>query len=250
MVNKAIEDIVKDIKLFKELSDEDRDILLSQAVIKEYDAGVSIFTQGDPADHLYFFVSGLVKHYAFIPDGQELYFKFIYNQGASIGIAVYIRQDKFLYTLDAIMKSRLLAIPVEAVTQLRDKYRFFDQLLLDEASQHFVDLSNILINLSVLTTSERLGCFLLSLLGEKQANAKKVRIKIPFEKQYIAAMLGMKPESLSRAFASLRKIGVTTDKDMVTIDDVRKLDKFACVKCSRLSMKNKETGRFCDTGVE
>ena len=48
-------------------------------------------------------------------------------------------------------------------------------------------------------------------------------VALPYDKSLIAHRLGMKPESLSRAFARLRGQGVTTDGNRVLVNDVGSL---------------------------
>ena len=46
---------------------------------------------------------------------------------------------------------------------------------------------------------------------------------LPYDKTLIAGRLGMKPESLSRAFSRLRLHGVTIDQSSAVIDSVERL---------------------------
>ena len=48
-------------------------------------------------------------------------------------------------------------------------------------------------------------------------------IALPYDKVLIAARLGLKPESLSRAFAKLRAVGVAVHAAHVAVNDVGKL---------------------------
>jgi len=50
---------------------------------------------------------------------------------------------------------------------------------------------------------------------------------LPYDKVLIAARLGLKPESLSRAFAKLRSFGVSVHAEHVTVNDVAKLRRLA-----------------------
>jgi hypothetical protein len=50
---------------------------------------------------------------------------------------------------------------------------------------------------------------------------------LPYDKTLIAGELGLTPESLSRAFAKLRSIGVTVDASQVAVRDVARLRKLA-----------------------
>ena len=50
---------------------------------------------------------------------------------------------------------------------------------------------------------------------------------LPYDKVLIAGRLGMKPESLSRAFAKLREQGVTVKQNIAVIDDLESLRDYA-----------------------
>ncbi len=52
-------------------------------------------------------------------------------------------------------------------------------------------------------------------------------IALPYDKVLIAARLGLKPESLSRAFAKLKSLGVAVHDSHVAISDVAKLHRLA-----------------------
>jgi CRP-like cAMP-binding protein len=56
----------------------------------------------------------------------------------------------------------------------------------------------------------------------------KCTIALPYDKALIAGRLGLKPESLSRAFAKLRPIGVDVRAAHVIVRDPSRLQQLAC----------------------
>jgi len=70
------------------------------------------------------------------------------------------------------------------------------------------------------STPQRLGDFLLNLSDVRKGPAV---IELPYDKSLIAARLGMKPESLSRALAKLRQHGVTTNGHEIKLENVLSL---------------------------
>jgi len=52
-------------------------------------------------------------------------------------------------------------------------------------------------------------------------------IALPYDKVLIAAHLGLKPESLSRAFAKLRSVGVDVQASHVAVSDITRLRQIA-----------------------
>ena len=71
---------------------------------------------------------------------------------------------------------------------------------------------------------QRVAEFLASLAPVE--NGSRV-IALPYDKVLIAARLGLKPESLSRAFAKLRSVGVAVHASHVAVSDVGKLGQLA-----------------------
>jgi hypothetical protein len=61
-------------------------------------------------------------------------------------------------------------------------------------------------------------------LAEGQAHCA---FALPYDKNLIAGQLGLKPESLSRAFAKLRSVGVVVDASRVVVEDLAKLRQIA-----------------------
>jgi CRP/FNR family transcriptional activator FtrB len=66
------------------------------------------------------------------------------------------------------------------------------------------EFADDLLQLKLRTTVDRLGSYLLALADGSDGQAV-----LPYEKKLVAANLGMSPESLSRAFAQLRSLGVS-----------------------------------------
>ena len=71
---------------------------------------------------------------------------------------------------------------------------------------------------------QRVAEFLASLSSTEQGTCA---IALPYDKILIAARLGLTPESLSRAFAKLRGVGVVINASQVTVEDIAKLRRIA-----------------------
>lgn len=97
-------------------------------------------------------------------------------------------------------------------------------MVLLAASQHLEKMSTQVESLKVKTGAQRLSGFLVE-QWEKESSGNL--IELPFEKVVLAGKLGMKPESLSRAFKRLKRMGVICEKKSVSIEDVSKLKAFS-----------------------
>ena len=72
---------------------------------------------------------------------------------------------------------------------------------------------------------QRVAEFLLDLAAGDGA----CTVALPYNKTLIAGRLGMKPESLSRAFAKLRELGVRVNQSSAAISSVSRLHDLAHV---------------------
>jgi CRP-like cAMP-binding protein len=95
--------------------------------------------------------------------------------------------------------------------------------MLASASCHLKALVEQIEKIKLLSAPQRTADFLVEL---SSVSAGAVTIDLPYEKALIANRLGMKPESLSRALAKLRPLGVSVDRERVTIADVQLLIRF------------------------
>jgi CRP-like cAMP-binding protein len=77
---------------------------------------------------------------------------------------------------------------------------------------------------------QRLASFILSLCPPGE---DRCRFRLPYDKRLIAARLGVKQETLSRAFAKLRAHGVRTETRNVHVESVSHL----ADQCDRLGQR-------------
>ena len=91
-------------------------------------------------------------------------------------------------------------------------------------SQHMHHLVQQVEQLKVQSGVQRVAEFLASPSLAEQGHCAVV---LPYDKLLIAGQLGLTPESLSRAFARLRGIGVVVDASHVVVKDVAKLRQLA-----------------------
>jgi CRP-like cAMP-binding protein len=80
-------------------------------------------------------------------------------------------------------------------------------------------------NLKLRSSAQRLADYLFALIEDPEE--KPARFILPFAKELIAGKLGCSPESLSRAFATLQRIGVQTQQSVVIVQDVPALRAFS-----------------------
>jgi len=124
---------------------------------------------------------------------------------------------------EVVTSARLLSIDGE---MLRRRIREQPDLalsMLASASYHLKFLVEQIEQIKLLSAPQRIADFLIGLCPLREGSCT---VDLPYEKALIASRLGMKPESLSRALAKLRPLGVQVEREHVSIVDVALLVQF------------------------
>ncbi len=199
------------------------DALLARATVVSVERGTMIFAQDDPADAIFIVLEGWVKLYRIAPAGAEAIVG-VFTKGHSFGEAVALRQATYPVYSEAVTDSILLRI--EARELLR---RLYDspEVAISMLTATYAHLHNMVAQIEQLkaqTGPQRVAEFLLD-LAESQIGSCSV--ELPYDKVLIAGRLGMKPESLSRAFLKLKEQGVRIMQNSAEIEDTDALRAFA-----------------------
>jgi CRP/FNR family transcriptional regulator, dissimilatory nitrate respiration regulator len=204
-------------------SQEAIDLLLKTARVRGFDRGATLFLQGEKANAIYVVLDGWVKLYRIAPNGAEAVVG-VFTKGRSFGEAVAFQHDVYPVAAEAVTDCRVIRIEADAyLKQIRENPEFAISIL----SATFVHLQSLVAQVEALkaqTGAQRLAEFLLELSDCAAGNCEVV---LPYDKVLIAGRLGMKPESLSRAFAKLRDHGVNIRQNHASITDIAKLRDFA-----------------------
>ena len=197
--------------------------VLAGARVRSFDRGATIFLQGEKATAIYIVAEGWVKLYRIAPNGAEAVVG-VFTKGRSFGEAVAFRHATYPVAAEAVTDCSLIRIEADSLLrQIRES----PEVAISILSATFVHLNSLVVQVEALkaqTGAQRIAEFLLELAP---CPAGACEVTLPYDKVLIAGRLGMKPESLSRAFAKLRDYGVTVRQAVATIDDVGVLRDFA-----------------------
>ena len=197
--------------------------VLASARLNEFDRGATIFLQGERATAIYIVAEGWVKLYRISPNGTEAIVG-VFTKGRSFGEAVAFRHDVYPVAAEAVTDCRLIRIEAEVILRLIREAPDFAVSVLSATFAHLHGLVGQVEALKAQTGAQRVAEFLLEL---SSCAAGPCTVTLPYDKVLIAGRLGMKPESLSRAFAKLREHGVTVRQNHAEIADVEALRDYA-----------------------
>ena len=131
-----------------------------------------------------------------------------------------------IYPASALAESNctVLEVNIDSFKKILMKNQELVLNVNNNLSQRLFDMTTELEKLNTRNAPLRLAEFILDLCPEESGAAN---ITLPFSKHCLAARLKLKPESLSRAFASLKQHGVETDRGaQVTVENIGRLQLF------------------------
>jgi CRP/FNR family transcriptional activator FtrB len=187
-------------------------------------ADVELYQQGGVADQLLIVLEGQLAAFSTSANGTTAVVEVIHS-GQTLGLATLLARLPRLMGVRTVTPSRLLSIEAEGLLALVEQETTLVTVLLKAEAREFHALVRQVCDLKLRTTAQRLGCYLLSLSTEPQANSTTMRL--PFDKRLLAARLGCRQENLSRAFAALRGFGVETHGARVVLHDIASLTAYS-----------------------
>lgn len=198
------------------LSEPLRDRVLEFSHMQDFPAGGTVFLQGEAAKALYVVVDGWIKLYRIAPSGAEAVVMVV-TRGRTFGEAVALRDLPYPVSAEATTDTTLLRIDA---SRLRRQMREDPELAIALLAATYVHLQALVTQVEQLKARsgvQRVAEFLVDLAACEQGRCS---VSMPYNKTLIAGRLGMKPESLSRAFGRLRAYGVRVDANVAHIDDL------------------------------
>lgn len=197
--------------------------LLARSTTTEVERGTMLFAQGDPADAIFVVLEGWVKLYRLAPSGAEAVVG-VFTKGHSFGEAVALRQVTYPVYAETVTDSTLLRLDARDMLRLLVDSPEIAISMLTATYAHLHNLVSQIEQLKAQTGPQRVAEFLLDLADSKIGSCS---VELPYDKVLIAGRLGMKPESLSRAFSKLKEQGVKIMQSSAEIEDVDALRAFA-----------------------
>lgn len=223
MLTDAMKDAARSSLLLKNLPEPVTESLLAEAVTKTYSHGEILFLQGETAQVIHIVLDGWVKLYRISPNGNEAVMR-VFTRGQSFGEAVAFRNGEYPVSSEAVTDCKLLQIPTVSLISLMKEQPEFCLSVVASTFQHLHALVSQLEQMKAQTGAQRVAEFILDLAPGDSGSCV---VTLPYDKVLIAGHLGMKPASLSRAFAKLRSVGVRIARNHASVDDLVRLRDYA-----------------------
>ncbi len=206
-------------RLFASLPAGIADTLLDAAHVRRFRRGQAIFHHGDISHAIHIVTEGWVKLYRIAPNGTEAVVG-VMTRGQSFGEPIALRRAAYPVSAEATTDCELLEVPAGAFLDLLQAHPEAMISILAATFLHLQGLVEQIEQLKARSGAQRVAEFLLDLCPPDAASAT---VTLPYDKALIAGRLGMKPESLSRAFVRLRDCGVRVSQTSAAIASVSRL---------------------------
>jgi CRP/FNR family transcriptional activator FtrB len=212
---------MRTLHLFEGVDDARIEGMLKVSFLQRFPARVELAREGDPADFLHIVVEGKVEIFSAYRDRESTISVLGPNQ--SFITAAVVLDRPYLKSARSLSPAQILLIPADAVRQCFAQDAAFSRNIAVDLALAYRSVVKELKNQKLRSGLERLANWLLV----RQAEAGTLRFELPFEKKILASRLGMSPEVLSRAFASLADYKVKVDGSAITLQDLDALRKLA-----------------------
>jgi CRP/FNR family transcriptional activator FtrB len=175
-----------------------------------------IFHQGDIPQSLRVVLDGQVGLMGTVTDGGETLVE-ILKAGEMFIAAAVLTEKPFLMSAVALQPSRVLSLPGERFRRDVRERSDLAFLMLTSMAKHYRMLVREVKDLKLKSAAQRLALYLLGLTAKREGSTI---LHLPHSKSIIAARVGVRPETLSRAFAHLKQRGVVVDGHAVAVADI------------------------------
>ncbi|MCC7017756.1 MAG: Crp/Fnr family transcriptional regulator [Rhodospirillales bacterium] len=215
-------EIIRSLTIFGKVPADKLETLLKGAQPRSYPKGHLLFQQGDAADGFFVVLSGWVKLFRQTPRGDEAVIH-ILSRGECFAEAAVFLGGRYPASAIVAEDARLIRISSQPFRQwiLAEPEIALGMLASLSARMHH--LVNESEQLQTRSATERVAEYILKRCPVQEGSAV---IALPYDKSLLAARLAMKPESLSRVLAKLRKLGVRSENHRVIVADVARLARF------------------------
>jgi CRP-like cAMP-binding protein len=217
--NPEIARYLLDAPLFSSLDETVLKQLTPNCHLLDLAEGQALFNHGEPVEHFFFVISGLIKLYRQSPNGQEKIIE-LEKPGQTFAEALMFNEQP-VYPVSAVtMKpSRVISISASHFKNLLSRSCEVSFKVMGQLSLRLHELINEIDHLSLMTGRNRVAAFFLD-----QAAHKGDDFQLDIPKHAIASMLSLQPESFSRLIKELVKSGAIAIRDThVSIRDRERL---------------------------
>lgn len=222
--------LLKQAELFHSVDAGELADFMDAAKTRFAEKGKVLYLHNEPAEYFYIVRSGWVKLFRETLDGEEAVVD-VLTTGSVFGELSVFEDGMHSASAQAVEDTHLIVLPASLLREKVTTNHSMALAMLRVMSGQRRRAIEEIEHLTVQSAPQRIGCFLLRLC--KSRDESDVTLNLPYDKTLIAARLGMKPETFSRALSRLKQeTGIEVKGACVLIKSVEELVRYTCGACS------------------
>jgi CRP/FNR family transcriptional regulator, cyclic AMP receptor protein len=214
------------VPLFAELSESELKAIANRMTRREYDAGATVFTEGDRCRELLIVETGAVRLIKTAASGREQLIS-IERMGSTLAEVPAFDQGKYSVTASAIETTALLRLPAEDFRDICLQRPEVAMKVIKVLGHRLRHLDGLVEELSFSTVRDRLIAHLLQLTEKGgRRTGREAEFELHENNEELAARLGTVRELISRNLGRLHGDGlIEMRRRTVLVPDVSRLEK-------------------------
>ncbi|CAM3822011.1 Crp/Fnr family transcriptional regulator [Bacillus paramycoides] len=205
MNEEMIKKHLREVFLFKELSEEELQPIVDISSLRTYKSKSFVFMQGAPLDRVFFIHSGKVKIQKTDATGKEQIVA-VLQAGEMFPHAGFFRRGVFPAHAEIIETAQLIVTPIADFEKILIQYPELCIKLFKVLGEKIVDLQNRLEEQILHDTYEQIIMLLLRLCKSNGIQVNDTyTLKTQFTNRELANMIGSSRETVSRTISQLKR---------------------------------------------
>ncbi|MFO7483189.1 cyclic nucleotide-binding domain-containing protein [Oceanibaculum nanhaiense] len=196
---------VRGLTICAPLSHDDLQHMVSIVSERQLEPGGTLFSEGDPADHLFNITAGTIMVYRLLADGRRQITGFLFP-GDFLGLG---SDHTYRYSAEALTPATVCRFKRPALQEALEKFPTMEKRLFGMASNELAAAQDQMVLLGRKTAQEKLASFLLMLSRRAERRGQKpTPIPLAMNRSEIGDYLGLTIETTSRVFTKMKQSGV------------------------------------------
>lgn len=186
--------------MWAHLEDRDRQRLMEYRVETRFRAGQALFHESHPCHGLHCIADGLLALRKTDDAGNSVILR-LAHAGETLGYPAFFGRMEYTATAEVLREARVCFFPARSVQEVLERNAGLRDGFLHLLAEELRGYGDARLRHATLTLARRLADLLFSLLptcGEKLPGGG-ARLTLPISRKDLAAMLGVRPETVARA---------------------------------------------------
>lgn len=221
---------LKDIVLFENCDQNFLRKLETHAHKRRHNKGKVLFFHGDEARSFFVITSGWVKLYRETTEGEQAIIN-VLPEKHILGETAIFNSNNYPYSAEIIKAAEIVSYPLAELKNEIQTNNNLAMAMLNSMAEYRRRLDREIEHRTLQNAAQRIGCFILRMA--QQDDKTPTEVHIPYDKTIVAAHLGMKPETFSRALTKLKtKTGIKVTGSTIELNNLEQLSHYCCTVCS------------------